>query len=450
MRIVLVGGGEVGYALSRALGQDYDVAVIDSSPEVAERFSSLDVDFLVGSGTDGALLQRAGIGRADFLIACTGFDEVNVVACAIARRFGSPRTVCLVSREDFLRPFGELEALRAHLGIDRVIWPEAQLAADIERIIEAPGAIDAESFAEGRVQLLEYRVGTESFLVKDSLAALHMPGGSLVVSYKRGEDFAIPRGSTRLEPGDKVIIMGTLPAMRDVQARVAADSGTPAGPERVTIVGGGDVGFRLAQRLELRPSIEVRVIERDARRGEFLAASLRRALVLHGDGTDLELLESEDIGRSDVFVSVIDNDERNLFASLLGRQLGVRRIITRVSKPGNLRLFERVGVDVALSVRGAAVAAIVHEIKGGRSDLLAVLEEGQAEVLEIAVPDHYPATTLRELGVPVESIVGAIRRAGDVIVPRGRDVIRAGDHLLVFTTAAAADRVRDFFLAPSD
>lgn len=446
MRIVIVGGGEVGYALCRALAPDHDLAVIDSAPQVAERFSHLDVQFIIGSGTDGAVLQRAGIAQAQLLVACTGFDEVNVITCAVARRFGSMRTICFVSREDFLEPFGELEALRAHLGIDRVLWPEAQLAADIERIIEAPGSIDAESFAEGQVRLLEYRLSPTSFLVQDTLAQVDMPPGSLAVAFKRGDTFAIPRGNTRLAPGDKVIIMGTLAAMQTVQARVAVEAAAPLGTQRVTIVGAGDVGGRLAERLDRRPTIDLRVIERDARRGEQLAASLHRALVLHGDGTDLELLEAEDIGRSDVLVSVIDNDEKNLFASLLGRQLGVKKVITRVSKPSNLRLFERVGIDVALSVRGAAVAAVVHEVKGGPSALLAVLEEGQGEVLEVVVPDHYPPTTLKDLDMPIESIVGAIRRGREVIVPSGRDLIRAGDRLLVFASTVAADKVRTLFL----
>jgi len=181
----------------------------------------------------------------------------------------------------------------------------------------------------------------------------------------------------------------------------------------------------------------------------MIAGRLSHALVLSGDGTDLELLEAEDIGRSDVMVSVIDNDERNLLASLLGRQLGVRRIITRVSKRANMRLFERVGIDVPLTARGAAVAAIVHGVMGGPSNLLAVLEEGQAEILEIKVPAGYTPTPLLALEAPRDSIVGAILRGNAVIVPHGRDRIQGEDSLLVFTTAASAPQVRDFFLPRS-
>ena len=177
--------------------------------------------------------------------------------------------------------------------------------------------------------------------------------------------------------------MGTPEAMQAVEARV--HPGRTGGRLQVTIIGGGDVGFQLAERLEQIPSIDLRILERGAERGAVLAASLSRTLVLNGDGTDLEFLESENVGRSDVLVSVIDNDERNLLASLLGRQLGVPKVITRVGRPANLRLFERVGIDVAISARGAAVASILHQITGGATSLLAVIEHGEARVFELTV-----------------------------------------------------------------
>ncbi len=157
--------------------------------------------------------------------------------------------------------------------------------------------------------------------------------------------------------------------------------------------------------------------------------------MLNGDGTDLEFLESENVGRTDVLVCVIDNDERNLLASLLGRQLGVPKIVTRVSRPTNLRLFERVGIDVALSARGAAVASILHQITGGTSSLLAVVEHGEARVLEIIVSPHFEPKPLKGIGAPGDAIVGAILRGGQAIVPRGDDRIEPGDRIIVFSTA---------------
>jgi trk system potassium uptake protein TrkA len=263
------------------------------------------------------------------------------------------------------------------------------------------------------------------------------------VAVRRGESFFIPRGESVLTAGDKAIVIGTPEGLLEVRRRITGAPETRR--QRVTIIGGGDVGLRLAERLDGAGGLDVTIVERSAARGELLAGRLRKTLVLSGDGTDLELLESEGLGRSDVLVSVIDNDERNLLASLLGRQLGVRRVITRVSRLANLRLFERVGIDVALSARGAAVASVLHQITGGATRLLAVVEQGAGRILELDVPGGYAPRALREMDPPRSSIIGAIIRGTEAIIPRGTDRVQPGDRLIVFTTYAEADRVRDYF-----
>ena len=442
MRVVIVGGGEIGFALAQSLATDHDVFVIDHAADVASRFEALDVQFLLGTGTSAEVLNRAGIKNADVLVGCTGLDEVNIVACALGNRLGSPRTFCFVSREEFLALEEDREGL-AQFGIEHVIWPEAQLAAEIERIISVPGVLDAEVFADGAIRLLEFRLTPTAALLGKKVSELRLPQGSLIVAVRREDAVFIPRGDSILLAGDKIVVMGVPDAVREVSRRIVpSDEGRP---QRVTIIGGGDVGLRLAERLDPDRDLQVMVIERNVARGELLAARLRHSLVLAGDGTDLELLESEDIGRSDVLVCVIDNDERNLLASLLGRQLGAQRIITRVSRRANLRLFERVGVDVALSARGAAVASVLHQIQGGATRLLAVVEQGAGRVLELEVPGGYAPRSLRDLDPPRNSIIGAILRGSQAIVPRGTDRVQPGDRLIVFTTHAEADRVRDYF-----
>jgi trk system potassium uptake protein TrkA len=442
VHVIIVGGGEIGFALAQALAADNAVWVVDHEPLVGNRFERLDVQFLLGTGTSAEVLGRAGIERADILIGCTGLDEVNIVACAIGNRLGSPRTFCFVSRQDFAE-FQEGRAGLEQFGIDRIVWPEAQLAADIERVIVTPGALDAEEFADGAIRLVEYRIEAASPILGQPIAALRLPHGSLVVAVRRGESFFIPRGDSVLAAGDKAVFMGTPEALLEVRRRITTSA--DARKQRVTIIGGGDVGLRLAERLDGASDVDVVIIERDLARGELLASRLRRVLVLNGDGTDLELLEAEDIGRSDVLVCVIDNDERNLLASLLGRQLGARRVITRVSRLANLRLFERVGIDVALSARGAAVASVLHQIQGGTTRLLAVIEQGAGRILELDVPAGYAPRSLRDLEPPRNSIIGAIVRGGRALVPRGIDRVEPGDRLIIFTTHAAADRVRDYF-----
>ncbi|HEX6163891.1 MAG TPA: Trk system potassium transporter TrkA [Vicinamibacterales bacterium] len=441
MRIVIVGGGQIGSSLARSLAADHEVVVIDHNPDVANTFTTIDAELIIGSGTSEEMLERANIKDARFFVATTPLDEVNIVACAIANRMSNPETICVVSRADFL-PEGSGELGLREFGIDRVLWPEAQLANDIEGVVTTPGAIDAEIFAGGRVRLLEYRLDASSPLIGMSLGQLRIPRGSLIVAVKRAGALFVPRGATELQAGDKIIVMGTPQAMQEVERLVHPTHG---GAIEVTIIGGGDVGIQLAERLERSSSCRVRIVERDAARGEMLAARLKRTLVLNGDGTDLEFLESENVGRSDVLVSVIDNDERNLLASLLGRQLGVAKIVTRVSRPTNLRLFERVGIDVALSARGAAVASILHQITGGTSSLLAVVEHGEARVLELVVSPRFEPRPLKSIGAPADVIVGAILRGREVIVPRGDDRVEPGDHIIVFSTRGAAERVQTYF-----
>ena len=264
----------------------------------------------------------------------------------------------------------------------------------------------------------------------------------LIVAVRRHDRVLIPDGTTRLEAGDKVFVMGLASAVAGV--RTLFHHAKAPDRQHVTIIGGGDVGLLLAQRLDARPDIDICVIERNPARGEAIAARLRRALILTGDGTDVELLQAEDVGRSDVVISVVDCDERNLLTSLLARQLGVRRVISRVTRPANLRLFERMGVDVALSARGAAIAAIAHHVEGGPWSLLAVLEEGQAQVIEVPVPAGYPSTPLRTIGGLHGAIVGAVLRDDAVVVPGGEEAVRGGDRLLVVTTGPAEALRRQF------
>ena len=444
MHIIIIGGGDIGYPLANALSTEHDVFLVDRDPLRAHRFSHLDVEFVAGSGTSPDVLRRAGVEKCDLLIAATRLDEVNIVACSLGSGLGARRTICFVTKEDLLAQGSGDDSLHRNFGIDEIIWPEARLAAEIERIIMAPGAIDAEMFAGGRIELLEFRLEANSPVVGREVASLSLPAGVVIIALKHENSTSIPRGQTVLEPGDKVVLMGTRYGMERLRSVIAPASAN-AESQMVTIIGGGDVGFRLAQSLDEADGIRLVVIERERERGELLAATLRNALILRGDGTDLELLESEEIGRSDVLVSVIDNDERNLLASLLGHQLGVRKVITRVSKPSNHHLFERVGIDVALSARGAAVTSVIHGIDGGRASLLAVLEEGQARVLELAVPGGFTPTAVRDLELPPDSIIGSILREGAVVVPRGDDRVQGGDRLLVCCTEPAVRGVHDLF-----
>ena len=219
MRIVLVGGGEIGLALARALAGAHEVVIIDHEPRVADRFTTLDVEFILGGGTSEEVLRKAGIEQARFFIACTGLDEVNIVACAIANRLGKPETICFVSREDFLTATTAGSGLEA-FGIDaccgrRRSSPPTSSAWSQRRAPSMPRCSRAASSACSM-----YRLEQGSPLASAEVGALHLPRGSLIVAVTRNGRIFVPRGSTRLEARDKIIFMGTQAAMREVEARV--------------------------------------------------------------------------------------------------------------------------------------------------------------------------------------------------------------------------------------
>ena len=278
MHIIVIGGGDIGYPLAQALAPAHDVFVVDADPAVGERFADDDVEFVAGSGANPDVLRRAGVERCAAFIAATRLDEVNFVCCALASKLGVRRTICFASREDLLS--GGARGLQQHFGIDEIIWPEAELAEHIERVVLAPGATDAGVFVGGRIELLEYRLGAESPLVGSPVASLELPAGVVLVAAEQDLSIVIPRGGTRLAAGDKVVLMGDREGMAQLRAWMAPGTGDAA--QRVTIIGGGDVGYRLAQRLERAEGVELRVIERERERGELLAATLGRALAARG------------------------------------------------------------------------------------------------------------------------------------------------------------------------
>jgi trk system potassium uptake protein TrkA len=212
----------------------------------------------------------------------------------------------------------------------------------------------------------------------------------------------------------------------------------------VAIIGGGNVGFMLAKSLE-EMKIKTKIIEQDYERCEFLSQELSKTLVINGDGTNLKLLDEEEIGSCDVVISVTNNDERNLLCSLLVKQLGVKRVISRVSKVVNIPLFEKVGIDIAVSPKTSAINEVRNDIDETNVDILATVEQGEAEVLEIPVLSEFNEKAIKDLRLPVPAIVGIIQRRSNVIIPKGDTTLKTHDILIIFTKADSADKVKGYF-----
>lgn len=440
MRIIIAGAGEIGVQFAESLSAANDVVVIADDPEGLRPFDGLDVQVIRGKPTHIETLRQVELKADDKFVACSDSDEQNIIACMAAKRLGGARTFCFVSKEEYYESFrGDTD--EDIVDIDEIIWPQLMLANEIARIVLVPEAIDVEIFAGGRIWLMEYRIGEDSDLVGKVLTAINLPKRVLAVALISNGELTIPGARTVFDVGDKVIFMGKRKPLTKFAQSVF--QGGRSGVREVTVIGGGTVGVTLAKRLE-QGGVRIKLIELDKARAEEIASKLD-CMVLHGDGSDLALLRQENVQESDVLVSVTSDDDKNLLGSLIAKQMGIPKIITRVNESANIRLFESVGIDVPLNARSTAVLAVQNMLRGTSAELLATLEQGKAQVLEIVVPDDYPVTKIRKLPPVSGAIIGAVVRGWRTVVPHGEDYVRPGDHLLVVSTQDAKESVERYF-----
>ena len=439
MNVVVVGGGEIGVQIAGALQKSHGVVVLDVDEERSRAFETMDVQFVRGNGADPSDLRTAGADRADAFIACTMNDDVNVLACLAAKGLGAKETMAFVTRHRYVEAFAHRGAMESvGLVIDRVLWPQRTLAHQIVDIVRVPRALDSASFGGGRIKMLEYRMEDGDPCVGVPLNECDLPPSVLVVGSIREDSFIIPSGRTVLCPDDKVVFMGTAESMRRLEGRFAPRKRVM----NVVIIGGGNVGFMVAEQLQ-DDRARITIIEQNEDRTEKLAQWLPRALVIRGDGTDLELLEQERLVDADVVVAVTDDDGKNLLASLLAKQMGIPKVITRVGHSRNRRLFERVGIEAPLTPKTAAVTEVMNWLHLDEVEHLATIED-RAEVMEVEYPRSCSEGLVQELGAPPKSLIGAIQRGNQVIVPRGDTAIRHGDHLFIVTTPENVAAVEDW------
>ncbi len=443
MKIVIYGATEVGCLLATEFFEDHDITVIDKEENRTDEFDKLDISFVHGNATDINVLKAADIINSDVFIACTALDEANIVACLSAKKISGIRTICFVSKEEY-RNTMELDKTGDYLGdffIDYVIWPEALLTQELFRIVTVAHALDVENFADGKARLLEYKVKPGSSIVGKMVKDCGFTKDTIIVGVKRDNFLFIPNGLTEINEDDKLIFMGTSRSL-DILAGTFFHEKEQV--KSVSIIGGGNVGYMLAKNLE-EMKIRTKIIEKNYERCEFLAQELQRTLVINGDGTNLKILDEEEIGSSDVVISVTNNDERNLLCSLLVKQLGVKRVISRVSKVLNIPLFEKVGIDIAVSPKTSAINEVRNDLDETNVDILATVEQGAAEVLEIAVQHDFNDKKIMELRFPAPAIVGIIQRRNHVIIPKGDTQIKEHDILIIFTKADTAQKIKDYF-----
>ncbi len=383
-----------------------------------------------------SVLAEAGIDDADLLVAVTQSDETNLVACRIAARmFNVPRRIARVRATDYLaneRVLGE-----DGFDVDLSICPEQVLTDYIVKLVEFPEALQVLDFAGGKVSLVAVRAFAGGPLVGNPLKELrrHIPRvDARIVAIFRGDGSIVPDGDTVIAAGDEVFCLAAAEHIREVM-RELRRMDRPV--RRVMIGGGGNIGLRLALALEERYS--VRVIEHNKRRCELIAARLGEALVLNGDTTDEELLESENIGEMDLFVAVTNDDENNIMSSLLAKRMGARRVVSLINRRSYVDLLQSGQIDIAISPAQATIGTLLAHVR--RGDVVAVhsLRRGAAEALEAVVHGDRESCKLTdrrvdEIDLPPGTTIGAVVRGGQVIMAHHDTVIRAEDHVIVFVT----------------
>ncbi len=446
MNVLVAGDDDTAFQIAEALMVSHQVTLLVPATANRATLERLDVEVVTGTATDRTALDSAGVAEADHFVASTSHDEQNLVACLAARRLGAKRTTCVLNHSGSLGDVDAALGLAESLGIDSVVRPAEHLTEEIVRIVTIPGALDVEVFGDGRVLLVKERLDADAPVTKAPLKAIRFPPSVIVTAVDRGDELIVPTGNTRLQAGDNILLMGLRQQVRAALPllRHAHDDGD----RRATIVGAGTVGAAVAEALTLA-DWKVTVVEADLARCEEVAGALD-CLVLHGDGADLELLEQEGIGEVPVLIAVTNNDEKNLLISLLAKNLGVERIITRADRISNERMFEKVGIDVVLSTTSAASRSIVRSIERTHADIIAELEHGDACVMELELPFDFEKRFLRDVRPPKTAVVGAVFRRTDVLIPRGDDELRPYDRILVFCQSDAEDEAREYFLGPRD
>jgi trk system potassium uptake protein len=446
MKVVVVGAGEVGSHIAERLSKEgHNVTVIEKNREKGQLLSArLNALVVQGSGASAEVLEQAGIGKADLFIAVTDQDEVNLVACILARERGTRRIVARIRSMEYTTSEWTQNAQK--LGIDLLINPQKVVAEEIYRIVSYTAASEAAEFADGRVVFLGYMIGRDSPLKGITLKRLAGIRGiyrMLITAIARKHETIIPRGEDTIQEGDIVYFVCN---KRDLPAIDYLFEFEKQPSKSVFILGGGRIGEILARKLA-GLKVRVKLIEPEPELCERLADDLDEVVVLNSDGMDIDTLKHEGIADCDAYVAVTANEETNILCSLLAKSYGAKRAIAIVDRHEFVSLAPSLGVDACISPRLVTAAAVLRYVRPSGVASLATVEHSNAEVLEIAVPAGSPLTgkTLKDIHVPEGAVIGIIVRGEEVVIPGGEDHLEPRDHVIIFTLPEAISRVERFF-----
>ncbi len=440
MKIVIVGDGKVGSALAVQLSkEDHDVVIIDSNKLVLqESEQSLDVNVVYGNGASIKTQKQANVDVSDLLIAATSADEINILCCFLARKLGCAHTIARVRNPDY---YGQLFLLQGELGLNMVINPERATANEIFRLLQFPSFLKREAFAKGRVEIVELVLKGDSLLAGARLLDLYklVKVKVLVCAVKRGSQVFIPDGSFVLQEGDRLYVTASTSDL----AKLIRNLGISQKKVRdVLIIGGSRIAFYLAEDL-LKAGVSVKLVEIDEARCGELAELLPKATIIHADGSDRYVLDSEGLAKTDAVVTLTDFDEQNLMISMYANFLGTYKVITKINRTEYNEILGEKGIDCVVSPKDLCcndIARYVREMgnrKGGSVLALHRLAEDQVEALEFTATRQTPhlGEPLHKVALKPGTLVASITRRGKVIIPSGGDSIEADDTVVVISPA---------------
>lgn len=436
MRIIIIGNGKIGNILARQLsGENHDLVLVDNNHAALQRAETMDLLCVEGNGASISVLLEAGVRTAELVIAVTNSDEMNIMCCLIAKKLGAQHTIARIRNPDYFR---DAALLKLEVGLDLVINPEAAAAQEISRILRVPSAFSVESFAGGRVDLIGFTVKETDGLTDRKLLenSKFTSGNTLLCAVRRGSEVIVPDGNFVPQVGDKAYVVGSQSALNLLFQQM----GRPVDRVRtVSVVGGSRIAIYLGWALG-RTDMKLRIVEQDSEKCIQLSEKLPQALILEGDGTDADLMESEGIFESDAFVSLTGRDEENLLIAMNAQRAGVKKVLAKMTRMNYSRIVNDVGLDSVISPKEITANKIstyiraLENSKGSVVEALYKLADGAVEAVEFtaAATVDFLNQPLKELRLKPGLLVAAVARdAHHIIIPDGETKILAGDRVIV-------------------
>lgn len=451
MKIIIVGAGKVGFTLAEHLSlEKHQVSVIDTGEEILTHISNtLDVMCIKGNGAAINTLRDAGVEEADIVIAATSMDEINMICCLTAKRLGAKYTIARIRNVEYTV---DRETLRKELGIDTVINPEYATAVEISRLLRFPAAANIDTFFRSKVELVSFVVQEGDFLASHPLSELSRYVKALPVlicAAEQEHDILIPDGSFIPKPGNKLYLIGE---PLGIQSFFRFLGRYELKIRSVFLVGGSRISHYLISLLE-NMGIDVTLVERKEERCRILSESLPRTLIICGDGTDQDLLESEHFTGCDAFIALTDRDEENIIACLYALQRGISKAIAKSNRLNYLNIAQSAGLDSIVSpklITARHILRLVRGMQNSKGNVMTALyqiADGQAEAMEFLVGEG----TLG-LGLPLQKLrlkkgilIAAILHHNKVIIPEGSSSISKGDSVIIVSRRQRILDLNDIF-----